>query len=200
MPDATRDKLVRAGRELFARRGYKGASIRAITTRARANLGAVTYHFGSKEALYHAVLEHITAPMRERLRRPVDYERKALPQIEEYIRATFEFVRRNPDIPKFVIQVLVAERNKLPPAVRETIRLNLMRIARLIAMGQQQREIRPGRPLYLALAIAGQPVLHGIYRNALRDAMRFDPFGRQYRNFVNDLVKFVVAGLKRGKR
>ena len=51
----TTQSILEAARELFAERGYDGASIRAITARAGVNLGAVTYHFGTKERLYLAV-------------------------------------------------------------------------------------------------------------------------------------------------
>jgi AcrR family transcriptional regulator len=49
--------LLEAGRVLFAERGYEGASVRAITAHACANLGAITYHFGSKRDLYDRVVE-----------------------------------------------------------------------------------------------------------------------------------------------
>src|SRR5664279_5102307 len=54
----TRGRLLDAATVEFADRGYGGARIRDIVTRARTNLAAVNYHFGGKEALYAAVLEH----------------------------------------------------------------------------------------------------------------------------------------------
>ncbi len=55
-----RERLVEAARQLFASAGYDATSVRDITARAHANLGAITYHFGSKQALYHAVIERVT--------------------------------------------------------------------------------------------------------------------------------------------
>jgi len=55
--DATRNRLLRAGAELFATRGFRSTTIRAICTRARANLAAVNYHFRDKDGLYRAVLK-----------------------------------------------------------------------------------------------------------------------------------------------
>ena len=49
--------LIHAARPIFATHGFDGASVRAITTAAGANLGAITYHFGSKRDLYLACLE-----------------------------------------------------------------------------------------------------------------------------------------------
>jgi AcrR family transcriptional regulator len=58
----TAESLLDAGQRLFAERGYDASSVRDLTAAASANLGAVTYHFGSKEALYHAVLERALVP------------------------------------------------------------------------------------------------------------------------------------------
>jgi len=58
---ATRAALMVAARTVFARNGFDGASVRMITAEADVNLGAVTYHFGSKRGLYEAVLEAVAS-------------------------------------------------------------------------------------------------------------------------------------------
>jgi AcrR family transcriptional regulator len=61
-PD-TRQKLLDAAERLFAEHGVHRASLRAITQDASANLAAVNYHFGSKEALLRAVLSRRLGPL-----------------------------------------------------------------------------------------------------------------------------------------
>jgi TetR/AcrR family transcriptional regulator, regulator of cefoperazone and chloramphenicol sensitivity len=58
VPDLTRDKLIEAAGHVFAERGYRDATIRAICRRAGANVAAVNYTFGDKMALYTEVLRH----------------------------------------------------------------------------------------------------------------------------------------------
>lgn len=52
----TRKRLLEATEWLFIECGYEAMSLRQVTARASANLAAVNYHFGSKEALMQEVL------------------------------------------------------------------------------------------------------------------------------------------------
>jgi AcrR family transcriptional regulator len=63
----TRARLVEAALDVFGRLGFEGASTRQIAKEADANLAAIVYHFGSKEALHIAVAEHIVTRVRERM-------------------------------------------------------------------------------------------------------------------------------------
>ena len=55
--DMTRQRILKAAVELFAERGYEGASVRAIVTKARVNQAAINYHFNGKDGLYLEVLK-----------------------------------------------------------------------------------------------------------------------------------------------
>ena len=55
-PPKTRERLVEAARVCVRDRGLAGATSREITRVAGANLAAITYHFGSKDALVAAAL------------------------------------------------------------------------------------------------------------------------------------------------
>jgi len=67
---ATRAALLDAAGRLFAQHGVEGTSVRDIIKAAGANLGAVNYHFGTKERLALEVFAHRLKPVnRERLAR-----------------------------------------------------------------------------------------------------------------------------------
>ncbi|MFQ5985340.1 MAG: CerR family C-terminal domain-containing protein [Alphaproteobacteria bacterium] len=53
--------MLEAAGRLFALQGFDGVSTRTLAKAAGVNLSAITYHFGGKEGLYHAVLEQLVA-------------------------------------------------------------------------------------------------------------------------------------------
>jgi AcrR family transcriptional regulator len=51
----TRERLLDTATEVFAAKGFRSATTAEICRRARANIAAISYHFGGKEALYEQV-------------------------------------------------------------------------------------------------------------------------------------------------
>jgi len=55
----TRTALIEAALDLFGRDGFAAVGTRSLAERAGANLAAIQYHFGGKDALYRAVIDHV---------------------------------------------------------------------------------------------------------------------------------------------
>lgn len=55
----TRERLIRAGLSLFSKHGLEGVRTRQLAEAAGVNQSAIPYHFGGKEGVYLAVLEHV---------------------------------------------------------------------------------------------------------------------------------------------
>src|SRR5438093_2677913 len=61
----TRTRVLDVAEELFGEEGIERVSIRDITDKAKVNLAAINYHFGSKEDLIVAVFERRVVPVNE---------------------------------------------------------------------------------------------------------------------------------------
>jgi TetR/AcrR family transcriptional regulator len=92
--DATRERIVAAAVQAFAKKGFHGASTRDIARRARTNQGLITYHFRSKDALWRVAVARIFGTLEQRLaERPAalevgDPRERARAVIREYVRFT----------------------------------------------------------------------------------------------------------------
>jgi AcrR family transcriptional regulator len=85
-PDVnTKDALLAAAIEVFADKGFDSATVRDICGRANANVAAVNYHFGGKDALYAAVLEEIF-PKDEHVNSEVETDSPPQERLRNYLR------------------------------------------------------------------------------------------------------------------
>lgn len=61
----TKRALLVAAIRLFGRKGYENTSVRDLVDDAGVNLAAVNYHFGSKEGLRLAAIDHLASEFRK---------------------------------------------------------------------------------------------------------------------------------------
>lgn len=155
-PISTRDLLVEIGRKQFARNGFSGTSVRSIIAEAGANLGAVTYHFGSKEGLYEAVLHSFIDPMRERFDAAVSEPGPVLDRIEAGVHALADHFNANPDNAPLIMQELLRG-EPLPDVVRSWVMHALHTFGALVSRGQDDGTIADGAPALVAASLIAQP-------------------------------------------
>lgn len=195
-PPRTAASILDAAQELFAERGYDGASIRAITRRAGANLGAVTYHFGSKEALYHAVIASKLAPLKERVDAAAGRPGPPLDRITAVVEALFDHYADDPRLPRLILQQVASGRPPPPPA-RAWIRHLAGMLSALVRAGQEEGAIRKGDPLFLALGVIPPALFVHLMRGPLEEGLGLsvgDPIIRaSMRQHVVDGVRAALA-------
>lgn len=83
--EKTRSAILDAAEVLFVRQGMSATSLRAIIARARVNVAAVHYHFGSRPRLLEAVFDRAMSPLTERRLERLH----AAETTEELVRALF---------------------------------------------------------------------------------------------------------------
>ena len=59
VPTSTKARILATAEEVFAAKGFEGASTREIAARAGVNISSLHYHWDSKETLYFAVFQNI---------------------------------------------------------------------------------------------------------------------------------------------
>ena len=88
-PERTRDLLLQAAFREIYRSGFQSAGVDAILAATNVTKGALYYHFDSKEALGHAVIEEIIGPsLREKWLHPLRNGADPIETLIGIVRAT----------------------------------------------------------------------------------------------------------------
>ena len=138
-PTNTREKLLAAASEIFVQKGFRDATVAEICNLAEANLAAVNYHFGSKEALYQeawrfsfaaSIKAHppdggvrVDAPAEERLRGQIKalIERAADENSTDFIISQMEFANPTGLLEEVMKSEMIPLREKTLSLMRELL-------------------------------------------------------------------------------
>jgi AcrR family transcriptional regulator len=123
-PGSTKARILDAAQEVFAAKGFEGASTREIAARAEVNISSLHYHWESKETLYLAIFERIFQQLVDLLRDEVatpksDDDARAV--IERAMGVTFDFYIENPTIPKLLMRRMMETEPVEKSAMRESV-------------------------------------------------------------------------------
>ncbi|HET6733713.1 TetR/AcrR family transcriptional regulator [Mycobacterium sp.] len=88
---ARKAQIVAAAIEVIAEVGFAQASIRKIADRVGIAMSAVLYHFGTKDNLVDAIVEHMYRTMLTLVAPAVEAENTATGQLEAYIRSSISY-------------------------------------------------------------------------------------------------------------
>lgn len=145
-PDATRARILEAAARVFARKGFRAASLDAVAADAGLTKGAIYWHFRSKNDLFRALLEHKfarhTADVPEDLRAAIatgDAQRAA----SGMLRAALARLQADPDWPRLYLEFIGQARD---PQIREELarlRREGLRLAAEYVRAMQQAGLAP---------------------------------------------------------
>jgi AcrR family transcriptional regulator len=156
-PEANRARILAAATSEFAARGFKGASMDAITARTQTTRALINYYFGSKERLYLAVLERVYAEIREAENELALEHLAPVEAIRRIVEFTYDYYVEH----EYFVRLVVAENQakgrhmKRFPSLRTVNRPIVDMLGAVIARGQAEGVFRPDvDPIDIHMAIA----------------------------------------------
>ena len=160
VPDANRakrrDELLHVAAEVFAERGYGGASMREIAARWGVQAAALYYYYPSKAMLLAGICEYGIARFLERVGAIATSNASAEDKVRDALRAHIEPLIED----RFYVHAFLYLRRELPKPVRRPLDLQARRYEALwrsiVAEGQAGGTIPKSiDPAILVLAILG---------------------------------------------
>lgn len=194
----TTERLLNTAERLFAEHGYDGVGMRALANEAGVNLGATTYHYGSKQKLYIETVMRRFRPIGEeriKLLRQAEKEAKGKPVPVETIvdcmlRPPFMTVLAHPHFPALLARNLFMP----PPFMQEFLAKELPSFNEpFVAALARTLPNLPLEVLQMRDMFAGG-VLLMVSRQLSKMPMRNSPAFCEF--VIKEMVTFIAAGLR----
>ncbi|HEX4757210.1 MAG TPA: TetR/AcrR family transcriptional regulator [Terracidiphilus sp.] len=176
-PVETKERIFAAATRIFAERGFDGARVDQIAASARVNKQMLYHYFGSKDALFTAVLERAYRGIRGE---EAALELTSLPADEAILRLvefTWNHYLRNP----YFIRLLNSENQmearhlKASPATREINASHIAVMRKLLRRGRHEGTVRSDLdPMQLNVSIAALGFFYLMNRHTLSTVFERD--------------------------
>jgi len=92
-------RIIKAARKLFAKKGFKGATIRGIASEAKVSVAMINYHFNSKEELFDSIMEETFAKIHEESLSILDSGLPFFELIRKWVYSHYDLYLKYPDYP-----------------------------------------------------------------------------------------------------
>ena len=201
----TRDRVLDTAERLFAAHGLEATSIRDITVAAGVNLGAINYHFGTKQKLIEAMFNRHIGPLNQRrLALLAEAERRSgnrSPGVEVLLEAMIRpAVERSLAAGKrntSFMRLMARCHSEPNPEIEQLIRAQFQPVmARFAAAFTRALPELPREELFWRLMFASGALLHTLLISSKEDSLP----GRLRKELDADgLVRRLVPGLDAGR-
>ncbi|MDF1564831.1 MAG: TetR family transcriptional regulator [Deltaproteobacteria bacterium] len=186
-----RERILAAGKHLFARKGFAGTGVREIASRAGVNLAMINYYFGSKEGLLQAITESYFDRVFPGAAEAVQSEGGAREIVRKIAAVMIGVLRDDPEILRILLNRLPLEPDGLSGLPRERFELMFGLISqKLVPLLEAETGHRIG-PQLLVPAMVGLIAGHFLFRNQLETLPGIE-FEADFYDRMPDLVVQVL--------
>lgn len=134
----TKAAILKAAAKAFADNGYEGCSIRKIAKEADVKHQLIAHHFGSKEALWLAVVKYLYGEMQQQSTVSYDEEKDILTQFKSHLRNIIQFGADHPELIRIIYQESMSNSTrlaKLNPQIEANQKIALFHLSKLRELG-----------------------------------------------------------------
>jgi AcrR family transcriptional regulator len=135
---AARGQIFAAALDLFAERGYAGASLQDIVSTARLTKPTLYYYFKSKEGLFNALLEYAYEECFDRMQAAVARKTGVEEQLREILASLFHFLGERRHLTRLAFSSAFAAPGEMPvsPHIKLKRRRNFEFVHGVVKRGQ----------------------------------------------------------------
>ena len=188
-PERTREAILAAAEDLFARRGFAGTSLQQIGETAGVARSTPAYFFGNKAALYDAVLVRVIARAQETMARAYaegDEAPSVEDAVESYVGAAIDFLAYDRNFVRLIQREALGEGTRVSQFFGRIVEEGIV----ALAPAAEKAGITPERLVLDLTALCWYPFAHEhTLLPALGMKARDPAFLQDQKRHISDLVR-----------
>jgi AcrR family transcriptional regulator len=137
--NGTKSKLLKAAISVFGNQGYSGGSVRQIAELANTNIGAIKYHYSSKEKLWQAVVTYLFEKLGEYVMRDAERWPGMSPR-DRVVNSTKNYIyfcAEYPELNRIILSETIQNGDRLHWLAENHVRLFIERSIAWMAIAQE---------------------------------------------------------------
>lgn len=146
-----RERVIEAAIDVFAKRGYRGATVGNLVSAAKVGVNSFYSLFEGKDDCFLAVYDQIVAESREQMAAAVPAAAGWPERVTAILRSLLELIERKP----LVARIVLVEVHTAGPAARARHARDLDEVAALLRSGRAQSPVPDELPDSLEYATVG---------------------------------------------
>jgi AcrR family transcriptional regulator len=172
-----REQILLAAEQVFAERGFKGATIREVAQKAGIASSLIFYYFKNKMALYEAVFQSFFDQLEGLVQQNLSLDLDRLGQLRQFLFTFTDYAREHRNMMRILLREII-DNGRLVKKIAQEYFDPLYKIgAEFIAQGKKETLFREVDPLHYIHSFIGMNVFYFIAEPIVQTVGTSAPYG-----------------------
>ena len=174
-----REQILRAAEQVFAKRGFKGATTREVAEKAGIASSLIFYYFKNKMALYEAVFQSFFDQLEDLMQQNLSLDLDRLGQLKQFLFTFTDYAREHRNMIRILLREIIDNGRIVQKVAQEYFKPLYEVGAEFLKDGQREALFRDVDPLHYIHSFIGMNIFYFIAEPIVQAVGAEDPYGSQ---------------------
>ncbi len=174
-----RDQILLAAQEIFAERGFKGATIREVADKAGIASSLIFYYFKNKTALYEAVFQSFFDQLEELIQQNLSLDLDRLGQLRQFLFTLTDYAQEHRNMMRILLREIIDNGRLLKKVAQEYFNPLYRTAVAFLQEGKREALFREVDPLHYIHSFIGLNLFFFVAEPIIQAAGVEEPYGTE---------------------
>jgi len=174
-----REQILLAAEQVFAERGFKGATTREVAEKAGIASSLIFYYFKNKMALYEAVFQSFFDQLEDLIQQHLSLDQDRLGQLKQFLFTFTDYASEHRNMIRILLREIIDNGRLVKKIAREYFNPLYEIAAEFLKQGQREALFREVDPLHFIHSFIGMNLFYFVGQPIFEPVGAKDPYGAE---------------------